>query len=100
MKYATIVALLVTTASALVNCESEDDCDSKTACCGYAYEGDEMIGQVCSEEDEEDPDLTELAEQGFEAAEFSCDEPELDDTEGASRLAIASVAALGLLYLA
>ena len=43
MKYATIVALLATTASALVECEDYDDCDSKTACCGYAFEGDEMI---------------------------------------------------------
>ena len=102
MKYAAVlVALLATTVSALVECESPDDCDSKTACCGYVYE-DDLIQRACSNEGEEDPDLTELAEQGYEAAEFSCYEPEDldDDEEGASRLAYASVAALGLLYMA
>ena len=48
MKYATIVALLATTASAeLVICSSADECD-EGACCGYAYD-EELIERVCYE---------------------------------------------------
>ena len=101
MKYATLVALLATTASAeLTICESADDCDTG-ACCGYAFDV-EVIEQVCSDADNATPDLAELIEEGYEDAEFSCDAPESEMEEGASTLrhAVISAAALGLLYMA
>ena len=99
MKYATIVALLATTASAeLIICESADECD-EGACCGYAYD-EELIERVCSEADEVSPDVQELEDEGYTGVVFSCEEPESEKEEGASRLAFVSAAALGLLYMA
>ena len=74
MKYATIVALLATTASAeLVICSSADECD-EGACCGYASDV-ELIERVCSDAEEATPDLAEL-EEDYGLVVFSCDEPE------------------------
>ena len=98
MKYATLVALLATTASAEVEiCFSVDECPAEGACCGWAYDV-EVIEQICSDGDGATPDLTELVEEGYSDVQFSCDKPASE--EGASRLAVVSAAALSLLYLA
>ena len=98
MKYATLVALLATTASAeLTICTTADECEDG-ACCGWAFDV-EVIEQVCSNADGSAPDMTELVDDGYGPVEFSCDMPE-SEMEGASRLSVVLATALGLLYMA
>ena len=67
MKYATLVAVLATTASAeLTICTQAEECDTG-ACCGWAYDV-EVIEQVCSDADGVTPDLQELIDEGYSDA--------------------------------
>ena len=87
-------------------CETEDDCDFFTGCCGYAYDKIEVIERVCSGEDSKEPKfMYELKNEGFADAKFSCDiaaaEEEIalaDEEHATKKLAIVTATILGLLY--